>query len=67
MLPVSSDTTTATASVDCEPFDNGFEVEDDEAGYCKAHEWEIVYLDDDSWCDDFVAVKSTRVRGEDWD
>lgn len=51
----------------CEPFDNGFEIEDDEAGYCNVHEWEIVYLDDDSWCDDFVAVKHTRVRDEDWD
>lgn len=53
--------------VNCEPFDINYgELEDGEVGSCKAKENEIVYLDDDTYCKQFKALKHPRVREEDW-
>lgn len=50
----------------CDPFDVDYEMDEEEVGCCKAHDNEVVFLDNDDYCEDFKALKTTRKRAEEW-
>lgn len=49
-----------------EEFYTEYSDEDGEVGNCTCHNGAVVYLDDDSWCEEFKSLKRPRVRVENW-
>ena len=49
-----------------EQFPVDYDYEDGEVGSCKKRGGEVVYMDDDSWCENFKALKRPVIRAEDW-